>query len=246
VARPPESGAESARSDRRRPLSGGAERSGGGDGWGAAAPPPAVMARWPGGEGDRIAPGMADVLVHELFAVGLDLHAALTYIEANIGREIAVEKIHQAIRGLDGAIRDFRGVVFDLHPDGTAPPAGLRALLVEAVERACGPAGACPAITMGHGVDAVLDLPTAFQLARVLHRVLTMVPGDRLPGAHVEVTADGPPPSRLVVQIDATMGDLCEVAGRVRSLDGQRIEVSCHALARSRSRIRLECRPAPP
>jgi hypothetical protein len=203
------------------------------------------MARPPRDEADRISHGMADVLMHELFAVGLDLHAALTYIEANVGREIAVDKIHQAIRGLDGAIRDFRGVVFDLHPDGVTPPAGLRALLVEAVERACGPAGDCPAITLGHGVDAVLDLPTAFQLARVLHRILTMVPGDRLPGAQVEVTTAGRPPNRLVVQVDAPVGDLSEVAGRVRSLDGRRIEVSCQALARSRSRIRLEYRTTP-
>src|SRR5262245_48271607 len=94
------------------------------DGDGGTAPRgPGEMARIPG-EGDRIAPGMADVLVHRLFAVGLDLHAALACVQENIARPVAVEKIHQAIGGLDTAIRDFRGVVFDLHPDDTAPPTG--------------------------------------------------------------------------------------------------------------------------
>ena len=69
-------------------------------------------------ESGRISQGLADVIVHRLFAVGLDLHAALTYIEAGIADDVTIQKIHKAIGGLDGAIRDFRGVVLDLHPDG--------------------------------------------------------------------------------------------------------------------------------
>jgi hypothetical protein len=90
----------------------------------------------PGDEAERISQGLADVLVHRLFAVGLDLHAALTYIEANISGDLTVDKIHKAIGGLDSAIKDFRGVVFDLHPEGSMARDGLRALIVEAVERA--------------------------------------------------------------------------------------------------------------
>jgi len=247
AAAPADPAADALADPAAEPAAGVAATAGRGDGdrWGVAARPGGA-ARRSAGDGDRVRPGMADVLMHRLFAVGLDLHAALTYIEANIGRSIAVQKIHKAIGGLDMAIREFRGVIFDLYPGDTPPPAGSRTLIVEAVERACGPGGACPAITLGNGLDNVLDLPTSYHLARVIHRILTLMPGDHLPNAHVEVMADGRPPERLVVHIDAPARDLAEVAGRVRGLDGRRIDVSCHDLARSpgRSRIRLECPPA--
>ncbi len=216
--------------------------------------------------GERIAPGMADALVHRLFAVGLDLHAALTYIEADIAGDATIEKIHKAISGLDGAIRDFRGVVFDLHPAGPATRASLRALIVEAVERACGPGGACPALTLGHGMESVLDRRAWQQAARLIHRTLALLCGERLADAHVVVTADPRPPARLVMHIDGPVRDLAGMAGRLRALDRRALtgrgggsgarqdgaegramswhgmDVSCQTLPRSpdRSRIRLE------
>jgi hypothetical protein len=225
----------------------------------AAGPPGEVTGR-PGGEGERISQGLADVLVHRLFAVGLDLHAALTYIEAGLGGDLTVEKIHKAIGGLDGAIRDFRGVVFDLYPESSAVRPGPRELIVEAVERACAPGGARPAITLGHGLEAVADPTVWQQVARLVHRTLALVPGERLSHAHVTVAADPRPPARLVMNIDAPAGDLAGVAGRLRALDehdmkhgmgehGMNVrgmDVSCQALPRSpeRSRIRLEWRMA--
>ncbi|GLY87303.1 histidine kinase [Actinoallomurus iriomotensis] len=192
--------------------------------------------------GERVSPGMADVLMHRLFAVGLDLHAALTYIEANLGADVTVAKVHKAINGLDGAIKDFRGVVFDLRPEDSAGESGLRTLVVEAVERACGPGRMCPALTLGHGIEAVID-PSAWQwVARLVHRTLALVPGERLPDVHVMITADPRPPTWLVMHLDAPMGDLTEVAGRIRALSGRGMDVSCQDLPRSpeRSRIRLE------
>jgi hypothetical protein len=202
--------------------------------------------RW-SGDGDPLAQGMADVLVHRLFAVGLDLHAALTYIEAHIAEGTAVQKIHDAIAGLDAAIRDFRGVVFGLHQDGIPPAtsASLRALIVAAVERACEPAGCtCPAITLGSGVDSLVDDATSQQVARLVHRVLALVPADRLPSAHVEVTVDPRPPGRLVVHIDAPVRGVADVAACVSTMGGKQIEVTCRALAVSPagSHIRVECR----
>jgi Histidine kinase len=196
-----------------------------------------------GDYGERVSQGMADILVHRLFAIGLDLHAALTYLEADIAPQVTVSKIHKAIHGLDGAIRDFRGVVFGLRPDtaqGSAP--GLRALIVEAVERACEPGDACPAITIGHGMETVLRRPAWQQAAELVHRALTLVPGERLSEAHVVVTADPRPPTRLVMHIDAPSGDLVEVAGRLRALDGRGMDLTCPPQPRSpeRGRIRLE------
>jgi hypothetical protein len=207
-----------------------------------------ALAEVPGDEGQRISQGLADGLVHRLFAVGLDLHAALTYIEADISARVTVDKIHKAIHGLDGAIRDFRGVVFGLYPEGTTQqPNGLRTLIVEAVERACEPGGACPAITLGHGMEAVIDQPAWQRAAELVHRTLTLVPGEYLSAAHVAVTADPRPPIRLVIHIDAPAGDLAEFTGRLRALNGRGMDLSCQALPRSpeRSRIRLEWRMTP-
>lgn len=208
-------------------------------------------------ESGRISQGLADVLVHRLFAVGLDLHAALTYIEADIADDVTIDKIHKAIGGLDGAIRDFRGAVFDLHPEGSAAPAGLRALIVEAVERACAPGGGCPVLTLGHGIEAVIDRSAWQQVARLVHRTLTLVPGERLCETHVVVTADPRPPTRLVMHIDGPVGDLAGVAGRLRAVDERSpreddrhwrdMDFSCQDVPRcpERSRIRLEWCMAP-
>jgi hypothetical protein len=206
----------------------------------------AGAAERPGDEAERISQGLADVLVHRLFAVGLDLHAALTYIEANISGDLTVDKIHKAIGGLDSAIKDFRGVVFDLHPEGSMAREGLRALIVEAVERACAPGGVCPALTLGHGIDAMIGEPAWQEVARLVHRALTLVPCERLSEAHVMVTADPRPPTRLVMHIDAPACDLTGVAGRLRALAGQGgnghdLDITCRqARSPERSRLRVE------
>ena len=145
---------------------------------------PEAIIRWKDGDFDPIADGMADVLVHRLFAIGLDLHAAMACVEAQIAEQTVAEKIHSAIDGLDDAIRDFRGVIFDLRPTGRPPPTSgsLRALIVEAVERACEPTGgACPAISFGGEIDTATDEATSQQLARLVHRVLALVPCDHRP-----------------------------------------------------------------
>ena len=58
---------------------------------------------------DRIAQDMNDVVVHRIFAAGLDLQAALGLI----GDRRGTDKIHHAIGELDQAIRDIRNVIFD-------------------------------------------------------------------------------------------------------------------------------------
>ena len=127
--------------------------------------------------------------------------------------------------------------------------AGLRALIVEAVERACTPGGGCPVLTLGHGMEAVIDRPDWQQVARLVHRTLTLVPGEHLCDTHVVVTADPRPPTRLVMHIDGPVGDL---AGRLRAVDEHSpreddrhwrdMDFSCQDVPRypERSRIRLE------
>jgi signal transduction histidine kinase len=207
------------------------------------------------GESERISQGLADVLVHRLFAVGLDLHAALTYIEADIADEVTIDKIHKAIGGLDSAIRDFRGVVFDLHP-GSGEPAGLRGLIVAAVERACAPDGRCPTLTLGDGMETMIDQPSWQRMARLVHRALTLIPRGRLSAAHVMVAVDPRPPKRLVMDIDGPVADLAGVAGRLRTLEAldrqesghwRDLDVSCQTIDSrpEQARIRLAWPVAP-
>jgi len=70
------------------------------------------------GDHDRIAADLSDGLIHQMFAISLDLHAAL----AQVGRDHhAAEKIAAAITGLDHAITDLRATIYDLHTTTPAP-----------------------------------------------------------------------------------------------------------------------------
>ena len=57
---------------------------------------------------DRIARGMNDVVIHRIFAAGLDLQAALGLI----GDQRGTSQICHAIDELDQAIRDIRDTIF--------------------------------------------------------------------------------------------------------------------------------------
>jgi len=60
---------------------------------------------------DRIAKELNDVVVRRIYAVGLDLQAAL----ALIGQHRAAEKIQRAIGELDVAIGEIRDAIFNDH-----------------------------------------------------------------------------------------------------------------------------------
>jgi tartrate dehydratase alpha subunit/fumarate hydratase class I-like protein len=178
---------------------------------------------------------LADVLIRRLFAVGLDLHGALAHIEPG---SVAAHKVRSAVRGLDIAIKDFRGMFFDVRRAG-APSDGVRMLVVEAVERACG--GCTPTITFGYGVDAVSERATSQRVAQSIHEILMRVPHERLSGSRVEVLADSRPRPRLVAHIDVPGGDVADVAGGAEATG---VDVSWHSLSPAGSRIRVECPPA--
>jgi hypothetical protein len=68
---------------------------------------------------ERIALGLNDIVVHPLFAAGLDLQAALGLI----GDHPASSKIRHAVDELDQAIRDIQDIRSTLdHPAGDQPP----------------------------------------------------------------------------------------------------------------------------
>jgi hypothetical protein len=81
----------------------------------AGAGPPAEVAWYLIEDHDRIAERMNDVVVHRIFAAGLNLHVALGLLRDRRG----AREIHQAIDDLDQAIRDIRDCIFD---DGRPGP----------------------------------------------------------------------------------------------------------------------------
>jgi signal transduction histidine kinase len=97
---------------------------------GAAAPAQAAalaqLARYRAEDHDRIARGLTDVVIHRIFAAGLDLQAALGLI----GDHACSGKICHAIDELDHAIKDIREIIYDRSPGQPRHlprPAGSRA-----------------------------------------------------------------------------------------------------------------------
>ncbi len=84
----------------------------GGSGQEAAGAITADVIRQLADEHDRIARGLNDVVVHRIFAAGLDLEAALGLIGGRPGTSM----IHHAIGELDQAIKDIRDAVFGIRP----------------------------------------------------------------------------------------------------------------------------------
>ncbi len=83
-----------------------------GSGWEPTGTGAAEVIRHLADDRDRIAQGMNDVVVHRIFAAGLDLQAALGLI----GDHRGASKIYHAIVELDQAIRDVRDTIFGLRP----------------------------------------------------------------------------------------------------------------------------------
>jgi signal transduction histidine kinase len=72
----------------------------------------AELARYRTEDHDRIARGLTDVVIHRIFAAGLDLQAALGLIGDHAGSG----KICHAIDELDHAIKDIREIIYDRSP----------------------------------------------------------------------------------------------------------------------------------
>ena len=93
------------------------------------APPPGRAGDWADAmlllvqDGDRIAGGMNDLVVHRLFAAGLTLETALGLMGGHPG----AGKVREAIGELDLAIRDVRNIAFD-HQQPDPPCGGLPAI----------------------------------------------------------------------------------------------------------------------
>ncbi|MCO5993432.1 hypothetical protein [Actinoallomurus rhizosphaericola] len=124
--------------------------------------PPSCAAPRPAGDEDALPYERVDMLIHRLFEVGLDLHAALGHIRERVEVEVGARKIYEAIAALDEAIKECRGVVIDLWPpERSAPDAGCSGV-TGPVERADGPGAPRPVIAVSGETDRPEAVPPSW------------------------------------------------------------------------------------
>ncbi|MER5642282.1 GAF domain-containing protein [Kitasatospora sp. NPDC002227] len=121
-------------------------------------------------ERDRIARDLHDLAIQRLFATGMTLQGATRFIE----HPEATDRVLRAIDDLDETARTIRATIFGLRARETGPAAsGLRAALVETVERATTVLGFAPAVRMSGLLDVAVPRDVADQAVAVLHEALS-------------------------------------------------------------------------
>ncbi|MFI6151313.1 GAF domain-containing protein [Kitasatospora sp. NPDC051170] len=121
-------------------------------------------------ERDRIARDLHDLAIQRLFATGMTLQGATRFIE----HPEAIDRVLRAIDDLDETARTIRATIFGLRLRESGPAAsGLRARLVEVVERATRSLGFAPALRMSGLLDATVPAEIADAAVAVLEEALS-------------------------------------------------------------------------
>ncbi|MEY9965237.1 signal transduction histidine kinase [Streptacidiphilus sp. MAP12-16] len=138
---------------------------------------------------DRIARDLHDLAIQRLFATGMTLQSAERFIE----HPEATERVQRAVDDLDATVKIIRSTIFGLRARGAGPSGhGLRARVVEAVERAVPGLGFTPGLRMEGLLDTEVPSESAEHLLAVLTEALSNIV--RHAGAHageVNVSASG-------------------------------------------------------
>ncbi|MGW7444050.1 GAF domain-containing protein [Kitasatospora sp. NPDC054795] len=139
-------------------------------------------------ERDRIARDLHDLAVQRLFATGMTLQGATRFID----HPEATERVLRAIDDLDETARTIRATIFGLRLRERGPAAGgLRARIVEVVDRAARSLGFAPALRMDGLLDATVPAEVANAAIAVLEEALSNAARHaRADAVTVTVTAD--------------------------------------------------------
>lgn len=116
---------------------------------------------------DRIARDLHDVVIQRLFATGLMLQSAVRRA-ANPDIE---ERLLGAVADLDTTIRDIRGAIFELSPDGS--DTGLRAQIHDITSIAAQPLGLRPELVLEGPLDSAVPTSLRPDLVAVLMESLS-------------------------------------------------------------------------
>jgi len=123
-------------------------------------------------ERDRIARDLHDLAIQRLFATGMTLQGALRFIE----HPGALERVLRAIDDLDDTAKTIRSTIFGLRIRETGPAAqGLRARVVEAVDRGAAVLGFTPELRMTGLLDITVPPKVADEVIAVLQEALSNV-----------------------------------------------------------------------
>ncbi|MFJ7912335.1 GAF domain-containing sensor histidine kinase [Kitasatospora sp. NPDC096204] len=174
-------------------------------------------------ERDRIARDLHDLAIQRLFATGMTLQGATRFID----HPEATSRVLRAIDDLDETARTIRATIFGLRLRESGPAAsGLRARIVEVVDRAARSLGFAPALRMTGLLDVTVPADVADAAVAVLEEALsnaarhagagsvdvTVAAGDELT---VTVTDDG-----VGIRGSGRRSGLANLSDRAAALDG--------------------------
>jgi len=117
---------------------------------------------------DRIARDLHDLAIQRLFATGLQLQSIIGLAV----RPEVVERLNQAVEGIDATIRDIRDSIFELR---TTSDRDLRAEIRAVAEEARGALGFSPAVTISGPVQHTVPDQVRPHLLAVLREALANV-----------------------------------------------------------------------
>ncbi|MFJ6466658.1 GAF domain-containing protein [Streptomyces sp. NPDC091387] len=121
---------------------------------------------------DRIARDLHDLAIQRLFATGMTLQSAERFIE----HPEALERVHRAVDDLDATVKIIRSTIFGLRARDIGPGGqGLRARVVDTVERAVATLGCTPALRMEGLLDTEVPSDLVDSLLAVLGEALSNV-----------------------------------------------------------------------
>ena len=119
---------------------------------------------------DRIARDLHDLAIQRLFATGMTLQSAERFID----HPEAVERVRRAVDDLDATVKIIRSTIFGLRARDPGPVGhGLRARVVETVERAVPGLGCTPGLRMEGLLDTEVDADCVENLLAVLGEALS-------------------------------------------------------------------------
>jgi signal transduction histidine kinase len=127
---------------------------------------------------ERIAAGLRDQVIQQIFAAGLALQGAASLTTE---REVR-RRVESSVADLDRAVRLVRQAIFGLEHEGAGR--GLRRDVLDL----CGSLTPAPEVTFSGPVDGALQPRARAQLLDMLHEALSMLDGQSVP-ARVSIAA---------------------------------------------------------
>ncbi|MHA6758383.1 sensor histidine kinase [Streptacidiphilus sp. PAMC 29251] len=154
---------------------------------------------------DRIARDLHDLAIQRLFATGMTLQSAERFID----HPEALERVHRAVDDLDATVKIIRSTIFGLRSrDGGPSGHGLRARIVDAVERSVATLGFTPALRMEGLLDTEVPAQSMEALLAVLGEALSnVVRHARARAVEVTVAASRADLTLTVVDDGVGLGD---------------------------------------